>query len=217
MQVPRAFFSKEIRSVNRAKVRLLMRFRAASYLCTSLTVALIVALLVPYAATAKAGPDGFADLAAKLLPAVVNISSTQTIKADHGGSGGGGSGGGGSGGNGGNRANPGPDLPQFPPGSPFEEFFKDFLDRNQRQGQGQQQALPRQQTSLGSGFIIDPSGLVVTNNHVIDDADDITVTLQDDTSFKAEVVGRDTKTDLALLRIKSAKPLPAVKFGDSDQ
>src|SRR5579863_7451899 len=208
MRVPRAFLVQGDSLVNRAKVRLLMRFRAASNLCTSLTVGLMVALLVPYAATAKAGPDGFADLAAKLLPAVVNISSTQTIKPDHSG----------SGGNGGNRANPGgPDLPQFPPGSPFEEFFKDFLDRNQRQGQEQQQALPRQQTSLGSGFIIDPSGLVVTNNHVIDDADDITVTLQDDTNFKAEVVGRDTKTDLALLRIKSSKPLPAVKFGDSDQ
>ncbi len=72
-------------------------------------------------------------------------------------------------------------------------------------------------TSLGSGFIIDPSGLVVTNNHVIADADEITVTLQDDTNFKAEVVGRDTKIDVALLRIKPSKPLPAVKFGDSDQ
>ena len=78
-------------------------------------------------------------------------------------------------------------------------------------------AMPRHATSLGSGFIIDPSGLVVTNNHVIADADEITVTLQDDTNFKAEVVGRDTKIDLALLRIKPAKPLPFVKFGDSDE
>jgi serine protease Do len=172
----------------------------------NLAAIVLGALLLPLGASAKPAPDGFADLAVKLLPAVVNISSTQTIKADQGGKG-----------PGANRL--GPDVPQFPPGSPFEEFFKDFLDRNQRQGQGQsqQQALPRQQTSLGSGFIIDPSGLVVTNNHVIDDADDITVTLQDDTNFKAEVVGRDTKTDLALLRIKSSKALPSVKFGDSDQ
>jgi serine protease Do len=164
-------------------------------------------LLLPAAgAWAKAGPDGFADLAKELLPAVVNVSSSQTIKADK------------------EKGNqPGPDMPQFPPGSPFEQFFKDFLDRNQHpgqgqgQGQGQSEALPRHATSLGSGFIIDPSGLVVTNNHVIADADEITVTLQDDTNFKAEVVGRDTKVDLALLRIKSSKPLPAVKFGDSDQ
>ncbi|MGH7034746.1 MAG: trypsin-like peptidase domain-containing protein, partial [Stellaceae bacterium] len=169
-------------------------------------VVLAAALSLSFAAAAKPAPDSFADLAAKLLPAVVNISSTQTIKPKSGGGGGGG---------GTNRAIP--DAPQFPPGSPFEQFFKDFLDRNQRQGQGQQEALPRQQTSLGSGFIIDPSGLVVTNNHVIEDADDITVTMQDDTNFKAEVVGRDTKTDLALLRVKSSKPLPSVKFGDSDQ
>ncbi|HKT20653.1 MAG TPA: DegQ family serine endoprotease [Stellaceae bacterium] len=168
-------------------------------------VTLAAALSLSLAASAKPAPDSFADLAAKLLPAVVNISSTQTIKPDRGG--------------GTKRAVP--DAPQFPPGSPFEQFFKDFLDRNQRQGQGQgqgqQEALPRQQTSLGSGFIIDPSGLIVTNNHVIEDADDITVTLQDDTNFKAEVVGRDSKTDLALLRVKPSKPLPFVKFGDSDQ
>ena len=127
-------------------------------------------LLPAGGALAKPAPDGFADLAAKLLPAVVNISTTQTIKSDKQG------------------ARPGPEMPQFPPGSPFEEFFKDFLDRNQPRGNSQQ-AQPRRATSLGSGFIIDPSGLVVTNNHVIDDADEITVTLQDDTNFKAELVG----------------------------
>ena len=153
---------------------------------------LAVLLLPASAALAKPAPDGFADLAARLLPAVVNISTTQTIKAD--------------------KSHPGTEMPQFPPGSPFEEFFKDFLDRNKNQPE----APPRRATSLGSGFIIDGSGLVVTNNHVIADADEITVTLQDDTNFKAEVVGRDTKVDLALLRIKPTKPLPSVKFGDSD-
>jgi serine protease Do len=156
------------------------------------------------AAEARPAPDGFADLAARLLPAVVNISTTQTIKADSSGSPKGG--------------RVGPDVPQFPPGSPFEEFFKDFFDHNQKgDGAVSPEALPRHLTSLGSGFIIDPAGLVVTNNHVIADADEITVTLQDDTNFKAEVVGKDTKTDLALLRIKSTKPLASVKFGDSDQ
>jgi serine protease Do len=187
-------------------------------------IAVIALLALPTIGSAKPAPDGFADLAAKLLPAVVNISSTQTIKAgqDSGDDDaptlpGNRGGGGGNGGNGGNRATP--DVPQFPPGSPFEQFFKDFLNRN-RQGQGQggaPDATPRQQTSLGSGFIVDPSGLVVTNHHVIDNADTVTVTLQDGTNFKAEIVGQDTKTDLALLRIKSDKPLPSVKFGDSDK
>ncbi|HEX7970522.1 MAG TPA: trypsin-like peptidase domain-containing protein, partial [Stellaceae bacterium] len=162
----------------------------------SLVLVAAVLLLPAGAAFAKPAPDGFADLAAKLLPAVVNISTTQTIKSDKPG------------------GRPGPDIPQFPPGSPFEEFFKDFFDRNQPRGNPQ--ALPRRATSLGSGFVVDPSGLVVTNNHVIADADEITVTLQDDTNFKAEVVGRDTKVDIALLRVKPNKPLVSVKFGDSD-
>jgi serine protease Do len=160
----------------------------------ALALALLAALLWPLGiAAAKPAPDGFAELAAKLLPAVVNISTTQTIKGDK-------------------PGRPGPDLPQFPPGSPFEEFFKDFLDRNKNKPEAQ----PRRATSLGSGFVVDSAGLVVTNNHVIAEADEITVTLQDDTSFKAEVVGRDTKVDIALLRIKTTKPLIAVKFGDSD-
>jgi len=154
------------------------------------------------AALARPAPDGFADLASKLLPAVVNVSTTQTLKSP-------------------DRAGPraGPDVPQFPPGSPFEEFFRDFFDRNMPRGEprGQQQdAHPRRATSLGSGFIVDPSGLVVTNNHVIADADEITVILHDDTSLKAEIVGKDTKADIALLRVKTDKPLPSVKFGDSD-
>ncbi len=145
-------------------------------------------------AIAKAGPEGFSELAAKLLPAVVNVSTTQTLKADR------------------QR----PEMPQFPPGSPFEEFFKDFLDKNLPRGQ-RPEAQPRRATSLGSGFIIDASGLIATNNHVIADADEITVILHDDTSLKAEVVGKDLKTDLALLRVKTDKPLTAVQFGDSDQ
>ena len=163
----------------------------------SRALALILAVAVATPTLARPAPDSFADLAARLLPAVVNISTTQTLPAK------------------GDKGSRGPDVPQFPPGSPFEQFFKDFLDKN-RPG-GQPQSLPRHATSLGSGFIIDPSGLVVTNNHVIADADQITVTMQDDASFKADVVGKDSKTDLALLRIKSPKPLPFVKFGDSDK
>ncbi len=76
---------------------------------------------------------------------------------------------------------------------------------------------PRHVTSLGAGFIIDPSGYIVTNNHVIEDADQITVTLNDGTSLPARIIGRDVKTDLALLKVSSKKPLPAAHFGDSDR
>jgi serine protease Do len=149
---------------------------------------------------ARAAPDSFADLAARLLPAVVNISSSQNVQARNGAPG------------------VGPEVPMFPPGSPFEQFFKDFLNRNRPGGKpnGEAPATPeRRMQSLGSGFIIDPSGLVVTNNHVIDGADEITVTLQDNTTLKATVVGRDETGDIALLRVKPDKPLPAVPFGDS--
>jgi serine protease Do len=149
---------------------------------------------------ARPAPDSFADLAAKLLPAVVNVSSTQEIQAHA------------------NTPGVGPEIPLFPPGSPFEQFFKDFLNRNRPGGQGENQAPApeRRMQSLGSGFIIDPSGLVVTNNHVIDGADEITVTLQDNTSLKAKVVGRDETGDIALLKVNADKPLPSVQFGDSD-
>ncbi len=99
-------------------------------------------------------------------------------------------------------------LPDLPPGSPLQDLFKDFLDKNRN--------TPRHVTSLGSGFIIDPSGLIVTNNHVIDDADQITVTLNDGTSLPAKLIGRDEKTDLALLKVRPRSPLPFAKFGDSD-
>ena len=152
---------------------------------------LIVAVaMAPAPVVASGAPDSFADLAAKLLPAVVNISTTQVIKGREG----------------------GPEVPRFPPGSPFEEFFKEFFDRQQGRGSPERRA-----TSLGSGFIIDPTGLIVTNNHVIADADEISVILHDDTRLKATVVGRDIKTDLALLRVEPKKPLTAVAFGDSDK
>jgi serine protease Do len=141
-------------------------------------------------AEARPAPDSFADLAARLLPAVVNISSSADVAVSD---------------------NAGPEMPMFPPGSPFEKFFKDFMDRHG----GGKPSPERRMQSLGSGFIIDPSGLVVTNNHVIEGADDITVTLQDNTSLKAKVVGRDETGDLTLLKVNAGKPLPALQFGDS--
>ena len=157
-------------------------------------MALVAVIAWTSSVSARAAPESFADLAAKLLPSVVNVSTSQATKG---------------GATAGQRRLP--EMPQFPPGSPFEDFFREFFERNNRPD-----APPRRTTSLGSGFIIDASGLVVTNNHVISEADEITVILHDDTSLKAEVVGRDAKTDLALLRVKSSKPLPAVKWGDSD-
>jgi serine protease Do len=160
---------------------------------------LLAGFLLAGPAAAKPGPDGFADLAARLLPAVVNISTTQTIKPDKTAK---------------NQPTPSPHAePESPPSdenSPFEDFFKDFFDK-----QGKT-PMPRHAISLGSGFIVDPSGLVVTNNHVIADADSITVTLQDGTDLKAELIGKDTKTDIAVLRVKPAKPLPSLTLGNSD-
>ncbi len=183
----------------------LTRYASSRAAAVALVVAfaapmILVAPIVP--TYAKPAPDSFADLAGKLLPAVVNISSTQDLQASRGGPGPG----------------AGPEVPMFPPGSPFEQFFKDFLNRNKPGGQGDKgaPAPERRMQSLGSGFIIDPSGLVVTNNHVIEGADEITVTLQDNTSLKAKVLGRDETGDIALLQVKPDKPLPAVAFGDSD-
>ena len=100
------------------------------------------------------------------------------------------------------------DMPQFPPGSPFEEFFKNFGDNNRK----------RKAQSLGSGFIIDDDGIVVTNYHVIENAEEIRVVLADETSFTAEVLGQDQKTDIAVLKIDPGNTkLTAVSFGDSDK
>jgi serine protease Do len=153
-------------------------------------------------AYARPAPDSFADLAAKLLPGVVNISSSQTVQSRNDRPGGGQGGG------------QGPEVPSFPPGSPFEQFFKDFMNR--QHGGNQPQAPARRMQSLGSGFVIDPSGIVVTNNHVIEGADEITVRLQDGTELKATLVGRDDRADIAVLKVNSEKPLAFVPFGDSD-
>ena len=112
-------------------------------------------------------------------------------------------------------------VPQLPPGTPFEDLFEEFFKRHM-QGQnnkGPEDPVPRSRrsSSLGSGFIIDPSGIVITNNHVIEGANEVTVILTDGRKLKAEVVGKDSKVDVAVLKVKSDKPLKAVKFGDSDK
>jgi serine protease Do len=145
------------------------------------------------------GPDGIADVAEKVIDAVVNISTSQTVEAKGGGEGRGA-------------------MPQLPPGSPFEEFFDDFFKNHRGPGGSKGGDLqPHKTNSLGSGFIVDTSGIVVTNNHVIADADEINIIMNDGSKFKAELVGVDKKTDLAVLKFKPSKPLTAVKFGDSDK
>ncbi len=175
--------------------------RSIRFYIAVLFVGLIAVSIPPLSAHAKAAPESFAELADRLLPAVVNISTTQVIE---------------------NRTQQ--EMPQFPPGSPFEDFFKEFFERNQPNGQhggkpnGRTQK--RRATSLGSGFIIDYKSngdtFIITNNHVVQDADEVTAILQDNTRLEAEIVGRDAKTDLAVLKVKSHKKLPAVGFGSSD-
>src|SRR6266446_7246507 len=176
----------------------LSRDLARSFRRPALVMVAAAAVILPILATPSAarGPDGIADVAETVIDAVVNISTSQTVESKGG------------------------PTPQLPPGSPFEEFFEEFFKNRRGQGgdnnQGRER-IPRRVNSLGSGFVIAPAGIVVTNNHVISDADEINVILNDTTKLRAEIIGRDQKTDLALLRVKPDKPLNAVKFGDSDK
>ena len=129
-------------------------------------------------------PGSFADLAEKLMPSVVNISTTQTVVT---------------------RSNPFPNF-QFPPGSPFEDMFKEFGTPQERKS-----------AALGSGFIIDAKGIVVTNNHVIEGADDIIVRVDGDKEYKAKVIGADPLSDIAVLQLETNEKFLPVKFGDSDK
>ena len=129
-------------------------------------------------------PGSFADLAEKLMPSVVNISTTQTVVT---------------------RSNPFPGF-EFPPGSPFGDMFKEFGTPQERQS-----------SALGSGFIIDEKGIVVTNNHVIDGAEDIVVQVNGEKKFKAKVIGADPLSDIAVLQIETKEKFIPVKFGDSDK
>jgi serine protease Do len=144
---------------------------------------LIVLSLPISSANAKNIPSSFADLAEKLMPSVVNIASTQTIRT---------------------TSNPFPF--EFPEGSPFEDMFKEFNQPSERKA-----------TGLGSGFIIDEKGIVVTNNHVIQGAEDIVVSVNGSKEYKAKVIGKDPYMDLAVLQIESDEKFIPVSFGDSDK
>jgi serine protease Do len=159
----------------------------------AIAISTLVLPVVPALSQAR-GPDVIADVAEQVIDSVVNISTSQNVAA---------------------RNSPIPNLPNDPQ---LDELFRDFFNRRDQQGQNRNAPqAPRRVNSLGSGFIIDASGIVVTNNHVIADADEITVILNDGSRFKAELLGKDQKVDLAVLKINADKPLKAVKFGDSDK
>ncbi|MFO7756998.1 MAG: DegQ family serine endoprotease [Roseovarius sp.] len=148
--------------------------------------ALTVGLLIAQSAAAQTRPESFAELAEEISPAVVNITTSTVVERGTG------------------------PMPEVPEGSPFEEFFEQFRDRMQEGPRS------RRSSALGSGFVISEDGLVVTNNHVIEQADEINVEFFNGDSLAAEVIGTDPQIDIALLRVKTEKALPFVTFGDSD-
>ena len=150
-----------------------------------LSMALVIAQTL--VAAAQSRPDTFADLAEKVSPAVVNITTSTTVAAS---------------------TEPGPIVPE---GSPFEDFFRDFMDRNGPNGQS-----PRRSQALGSGFVISEDGFIVTNNHVIQGADEVLIEFFEGFELEAEIVGTDPNTDLALLKVESDEPLKFVTWGDSE-
>src|SRR6185369_17066185 len=147
-----------------------------------------VAALNTAGAATERGPTSVAPIAEELIEAVVNVSTSQAIKGPQ-----------------------GLPLPSVPKGSPYHEYFDDFFDHK-----GGPSPQDRMVSSLGSGFIVDgKDGIIVTNNHVIDGAEEIQINLHDGTKLKAELISKDTKTDIALLKVNSSKELKAVKFGSS--
>jgi serine protease Do len=175
----------------------MMRNLLGGVACVALVVGFVASPIasMPVQAQVQQQLPSVADLAERLLPSVVEISVQSKADAAEGG--------------------PITQLPEIPDNSPFKDFFDDFLKKHREQGQGQGQP-DRTVTSMGSGFVVDSTGLIVTNNHVVEGASAIEVHFQDSTILKAELVGRDPKTDIAVLRVKPEKPLPVVSFGDSD-
>ncbi len=152
----------------------------------------LAATALPLQASAR-GPDSLADEAAAVSDAVVNIAATQTVEDRHG---------------------DGEGAPDAKQGTPFDDLFEEFFKKRQG-GDGPRHA-ERRSNSLGSGFVVDPGGTIITNNHVIADANEITVIFTDGQKLRATVVGKDSKVDVAVLKVTPTKPLKAVKFGDSE-
>lgn len=174
--------------VNRSLAIAIPRSKAPRQMMMALGLGVALALVPAMRAHAFGAPDSFADLASQVSPSVVNITTSSVV------------------------ASPTQGQPVVPPGSPFEDFFRDFMDRN---GQGNNR--PQRQDALGSGFVVSADGFIVTNNHVIDGADEISIEFFDGKTLDAKLVGTDEKTDIALLKVETTEKLPFVAFGDSDK
>ena len=175
--------------------------RTMAWLTAVLVAATFVLSLSPQPTLARGTPETFADVVKDVMPAVVNISTVQLVES--------------------RRRGAPRNIPQIPRGGPWEDMFRDFLDQfgDQFPQEGEEDGdRPRRRArSLGSGFIIESDGLIVTNNHVVEDADEIRVVLADDTILEAEVIGRDPQGDLALIKVEADRRLPTLKWGDSDK
>lgn len=155
---------------------------------SAIGLALAILLTQVAAAEARGAPESFAELAEEVSPSVVNITTSTVVAGQTGGV-----------------------IPQVPEGSPFEDFFEQFRDR-----QGENGPQRRRNSALGSGFVISEDGFIVTNNHVIEGADEILIEFFDGDELPATVIGTDPNTDLAVLKVESDDPLPFVPWGDSD-
>ena len=165
-----------------------LTIRQIHYVMINTLFVFSILMLLTVSAHARGAPESFADLAEELSPSVVNITTSTTIAGVT------------------DQA-----RPQIPEGSPFEDLFRDFFNN----GEGGQ-ARPRRSSALGSGFVVSSDGYIVTNNHVIDKADEIVIEFFDGKELVAKLVGRDPKTDIAVLKVEASEPLPFVGFGDSD-
>ena len=160
--------------------------RSATRMFGALLLGLTVAIGPAHFAHARGAPESFADLAEKISPAVVNITTSAVIETAS------------------------EDMPRLPEGSPFQDFFDQFQNPDGEGGE------PRRSEALGSGFVISEDGYIVTNNHVIEGADEIEIEFFSKERLPAKLIGTDPKTDIALLKVESPTPLPYVSFGDSD-
>lgn len=158
----------------------------------ALTMAFL--LVQALALSAQSRPDSFADLVERVSPAVVNITTSTTVATQLGDD----------------------RMPRLPEGSPFEDFFRDFFESPQQDRPDRQPSRPRQSQALGSGFVISADGYLVTNNHVIDGADEINIEFFSGLELAATLVGTDPATDIALLKVEHDEPLPFVSFGDAE-
>jgi serine protease Do len=184
-------FVVQTRQISQVSVRAAVPFKAPRLLMALMIGAALLIAQAPQV-DARGAPESFADLAEQFSPAVVNITTSSLVAAN---------------------TDAGPMVPE---GSPFQDFFDDFMKKNGQGGNGQDQQPPQRSEALGSGFVISADGYIVTNNHVIEGADDIEIDFFNGKRLRAKLVGTDLKTDIALLKVESDAPLPFVTFGDSD-